>query len=193
MCGLVVHQTGPCTSWGVGVLRYHHIPPLRPTSTDHSVLWACSVQNRSQEGVHRPSYYVRYTTIQRIMMSGWLQNGLQLVIRVRRPLQRAQWTGMGMCRPGQVYVSLEANAGRQIAVERAFRAVSRASIPIPCPSPAGCPAAAAAETCRCTPPGGGSRRTRLVASFVARARSFCRRSARHARPHAAGGNGGQDI
>jgi hypothetical protein len=41
MCGLVVHQTDPFTSWGVGVLRYHRIPPLRPTSTDHSVLWVC--------------------------------------------------------------------------------------------------------------------------------------------------------
>ena len=69
MCGLVVHQTDPCTSWDVGVLRYHRIPPLRPTSTDHSVLWACRTVVRR---VHRPSYYVRYTTIQRIMMSGWL-------------------------------------------------------------------------------------------------------------------------
>ena len=41
MCGLVVHQTDPYTPWGVGVLRYHRIPPLRPTSTDHSVLWVC--------------------------------------------------------------------------------------------------------------------------------------------------------
>ena len=69
MCGLVVHQTDPYTPWGVGVLRYHRIPPLRPTSTDHSVLWACRTVVRR---VHRPSYYVRYTTIQRIMMSGWL-------------------------------------------------------------------------------------------------------------------------
>ena len=69
MCGLVVHQTDPYTPWGVGVLRYHRIPPLHPTSTDHSVLWACRNVVRR---VHRPSYYVRYTTIQRIMMSGWL-------------------------------------------------------------------------------------------------------------------------
>ena len=71
MCGLVVHQTDPCTSWGVGVLRYHRIPPLRPTSTDHSVLWVCRTVVRR---VHRPSYYVRYTTILRIMMSGWLRS-----------------------------------------------------------------------------------------------------------------------
>ena len=69
MCGLVVHQTDPCTSWGVGVLRYHRIPPLRPTSTDHSVLWVCRTAVRR---MHGPSYYVRYTTIQWIMMSGWL-------------------------------------------------------------------------------------------------------------------------
>jgi hypothetical protein len=25
---LVVHQTDPYTPWGVGVLRYHRIPPL---------------------------------------------------------------------------------------------------------------------------------------------------------------------
>jgi hypothetical protein len=38
-------------------------------STDHSVLWVCRTVVRR---VHRPSYYVRYTTIQRIMMSEWL-------------------------------------------------------------------------------------------------------------------------
>jgi hypothetical protein len=54
MCGLVVHhqtgtrhQTGPCASWGVGVLRHHRIPPLRrPTSTDHSVLWRAACRRR---------------------------------------------------------------------------------------------------------------------------------------------------
>ena len=69
MCGLVVHQTDPYTPRGVGVLRYHRIPPLRPTSTDHSVLWVCRTVVRR---MHGPSYYVRYTTIRRIMMSGWL-------------------------------------------------------------------------------------------------------------------------
>ena len=49
------------------------VPPHTPTASHkHRSQCAVGVQNRSQEGVHRPSYYVRYTTIQRIMMSGWL-------------------------------------------------------------------------------------------------------------------------
>ena len=39
MCVAVVHQTAPHTPWGVGVLWYHSIPPLHPTTTDLGVLW----------------------------------------------------------------------------------------------------------------------------------------------------------
>ena len=62
MCGLVVHQTDPYTPWGVGVLRYHRIPPLHPTSTDHSVLWACRTVDQGALPMDQPAITGRFSS-----------------------------------------------------------------------------------------------------------------------------------